>query len=272
MRKLSALSYSYVVTTNPVYGAAAKRLILSWAGTNQPTGLPIDETKLEPLFVAYDLTRPGFSSEERSVVEAWLRGIARAELAAARTNSVTAFNNWNSHRLKIIGLIGYLLDDKALIRQAVDGFRKQIERNLHPDGSSHDFHERDALRYHCYDLEPLLTLAITARQNGVALYDYAAPDGASLSNSVCFLVPYCNGAKTHAEWVNSTVGFDQRRAEAGEAKFKVGSPFDPRSALRVFDLASFFDDTFKPMVRRLANKAGARYPTWQSLLNEACRR
>ena len=42
--------------------------------------------------------------------------------------------------------------------------KKQIAANLRPDGSSLDFHERDALHYHCYDLEPLLTLAIAASQ------------------------------------------------------------------------------------------------------------
>jgi hypothetical protein len=145
MRKLSALGYSYAVTSNRVYSAAAKRLILAWASTNEPNGQAIDETKLEPLFVAYDLTQSAFSVQERAVADAWLRRIARAELAAVHAGSVTAFNNWNSHRLKIIGLIGFLLDDRPLVTHAVQGFRKQIERNLRPDGSSFDFHERDAL-------------------------------------------------------------------------------------------------------------------------------
>jgi hypothetical protein len=247
-------------------------MILAWAGANQPSGQPVDETKLEPLFVAYELTRSTFSAEERATTDGWLRNIARAELAAVRADSVTAFNNWNSHRLKIIGLIGFLLDDRPLVTHAVEGFRKQIERNLRPDGSSFDFHERDALHYHCYNLEPLLTLAGAARQNGVNLYDYVAPNGACLSKSVRFLEPYCNGTKSHAEWVNSKVEFDRTRAEAGEEKFQVGAAFDPRSALRVFELASFFDEAFKPMVCQLANKSGAKYPTWQTVINEACQR
>jgi hypothetical protein len=272
MRKLSVLGFSYAVTTNQVYSAAAKRTILAWARAYRPSGQPIDETKLEPLFVAYDLTRTAFSAEERAATDGWLRSIAREELAAVRADSDTAFNNWNSHRLKIIGLIGYLLDDRPLITHAVEGFRKQIERNLRPDGSSFDFHERDALHYHCYDLEPLLTLAGAARQNGVNLYDYVAPNGACLSKSVRFLVPFCNGSKTHAEWVNSKVAFDRTRAEAGEEKFEVGVAFDPRSALRVFELASCFDGQFKSLACQLANKSGATYPTWQTVINDACRR
>jgi hypothetical protein len=272
MRKLSAFGFSYAVTTNPAYSAAAKRMILAWVKAYQPSGQPIDETKLEPLFVAYGLTRSAFSEEERVAADGWLRSIARAALAAFRPDSVTAFNNWNSHRLKIIGLIGFLLDDRSLVTHAMDGFRKQIERNLRPDGSSFDFHERDALHYHCYDLEPLLTLAGAARQNGVNLYGYVAPNGACLSKSVRFLVPYCNGTKTHVEWVNSKVEFDRTRAEAGEEKFQVGAAFDPRSALRVFELAALFDDAFKPMIGQLTNKRGAKYPTWQTVINDACRR
>jgi hypothetical protein len=272
MRKLSALSFSYAVTTNQVYSAAARRIILAWAKANEPSGQPVDETKLEPLFVAYELTRSAFSAEERAATDAWLRSVARAELTSVRTDSVTAFNNWNSHRLKIIGLIGFLLDDRPLVTHAVEGFRKQIEQNLRPDGSSLDFHERDALHYHCYDLEPLLTLACAARQNGVHLYEYVAPNGACLSKSVRFLVPYCNGTKTHAEWVNSKVAFDRTRAEAGEEKFEVGAAFDPRSALRVFELASFFDDQFKSLVCQLAHRNGAKHPTWQSVINDVCRR
>jgi hypothetical protein len=269
MKKLEALGYAYAVTSNPVYSTAVKRVILSWARTNQPTGQPIDETKLEPLFVAYDLTRPVFDAEDRAVIESWLRTIARRELDGVRVRSITASNNWNSHRLKIVGMIGFLLNDRDLIDRAVSGFKRQIEVNLKPDGSSLDFHERDALHYHCYSLEPLLALAIVAQQNGIDLYHYRAPSGASLPNSVSFLVPYCDGTLSHPEWRDSKVKFDRERAAAGEEKFRLGVSFDPRSGQRVFEMASFFDDQFKPLVSRLAGNSGAEYPTWQSLVNDA---
>src|SRR5712671_5946800 len=92
MRELYALGFAAAVTSNPAYGAAAKRMILTWARTNQPTGVPIDESKLEPLFVAYDLTRPAYSDEDRGVVETWLRTLARREMEGTRTSSVTARN------------------------------------------------------------------------------------------------------------------------------------------------------------------------------------
>jgi len=84
-------------------------------------------------------------------------------------------------------------------------------------------------------------------------------------------VPYCSGVATHAEWVNSKAAFDHQRAEAGEGRFKFGALFDRRAGLRVFELASFFEDAFKPLVGELAGKNGAKYPTWQALLNDARR-
>jgi hypothetical protein len=271
MKKLHALGYVYAITSNSIYGAATRRIILHWAEVNQPTGVPIDETKFEPLFVAYDLTRDAFSIADSKIVEHWLRQMARLELQSAQTNSVTASNNWNSHRLKIVGLIGFLLQDTSLIEQAVRGFKKQIEVNLYPDGSSFDFHQRDALHYHCYDLEPLLVLAIAAQQNGVDLYDYRAAHGACLAKSVSFLVPYGNGTKTHAEWVHSKVKFDRQRAEAGEKGFSSGSIFDPREARAVFQLAAVFDASYAALALRLFDRSAVEYPNWQALLNKVRR-
>ncbi|MCL5097152.1 MAG: alginate lyase family protein [Candidatus Omnitrophica bacterium] len=270
MKKLYALGYAYAVTSNNAYSSAARRIILHWAEVNQPTGVPIDETKLEPLFIAYDLTRNAFSDSDQAKVGKWLHCIADMEQQTARAKSVTAMNNWNSHRLMIVGLIGFLLRDQRLIDYAVSGFRWQIEVNLLPDGSSFDFHERDALHYHCYDLEPLLTLAIAASQNGFDLFHYQAPSGASLPRSVAFLVPYCTGKKTHIEWVHSKVAFDRQRAGAGEKKFAPGSTFDPREGRKVFELASYFNQEYRQLVSTLTHGKPTMYPTWQTVLDDAC--
>jgi hypothetical protein len=206
------------------------------------------------------------------MVEDWLRRMARLELQSARTNSMTAMNNWNSHRLKIVGLIGFLLDDQNLIKEAVRGFKKQVEVNLYPDGSSFDFHQRDALRYHCYDLEPLLVLAMAAQQNGIGLYSYQAANGACLARAVSFLVPYCDGTETHAEWVHSKAPFDRQRAAAGETGFSPGAAFNPREAREVFELASFFEEGYAPLALRLFARGGVEYSSWQAVLNKVRRR
>lgn len=272
MKSLAALAQADVVLPGGPYAVAAKRLILGWARTNRPTGSPIDETKLEPLFVAYDLTRRRFTEEEGKSVDVWLRRMAHLELQNVRTNATTAHNNWNSHRLKIVGMIGFLLADQDLINEAVRGFKTQIDLNLNGDGSSVDFHTRDALRYHCYDLEPLLTLAVAAQQNGIDLFDYRSPNGASLSKSIEFLVPYCTGARVHAEWVHSQVPFDRRRADRGETGFSPGSQFDPHRALRIFVLASFFDGRYLQLARHIAEHASTTYPNWEAVLVQVRKR
>jgi len=267
MKSLSALGYAYAVSSRQAYADTAKRIILSWARANQPTGLPIDETKLEPLEVAYALTQSRFSESERDCVGKWLRNLAAREIQTGQKKAATTMNNWQSHRLKNVGLIGFLLSDPALIDYATRGYKRQIEANLEPDGSSFDFHERDALHYHCYDLEPLLTLAIVARRNGVKLYEYEAPNGASLPKAVAFLAPYCRGEKEHLEWVHSRVVFDRKRADAGESKFIPGTAFDPRDGRKTFELASYFTDEYRPMVVKLSARVASKYPTWQLVIN-----
>ncbi len=276
MAKLEALGWTASVDeangqplASDPFAAKAKQFILAWAAVNQPTGDPIDETNLGGLFVAYDLTRPVFSPQEQQTVDDWLRHVAAEELRTGPLVHTTHKNNWNSHRLKIVGLIAYLLADPALESQVVEGYHRQVAVNLEADGSSVDFHTRDALHYHCYDLEPLLALAICARQHGIDLYDYEAPSGASLARSVQFLLPYCDGTKTHAEFVHSDVPFDQKRAAAGQATYQAGRMFDPHQALSALALAAAFDPACGVLERRISGHSNAQFASWQDVLDAA---
>jgi hypothetical protein len=271
MAKLHALGFAYAVTRDAKYADAARRFLLAWAGTNVSRGDPIDDTGLEPLIVCYDLVRSTCSTTDRKRIDAYLRQVAEAEIKSAKPGSMTSKNNWNSHRVKIIGLVGFALDDRALIEQAVSRFKAQIDQNLEPDGSSLDFHERDALHYHTYDLEPLLTLAIVAKQAGIDLCSYHSAVGASLARSVQFLIPYCDGSKSHAEFVHSKVAFDRKRAESGDARYKAGTPFDPKAGRGTLELAAYFDPSLNPLVIQLSGGGAARFPTWRMVLNEVQR-
>jgi len=272
MRKIEALGWAFAVSGDARYGSKAKEFVLAWARVNEPQGDPINETNLEPVLVGYDLTQAIFPADERGIVEAWLRKIAGTLIERQKKKTkASSFNNWQSHRLKMLGLCGWLLQDKALIERAVSGYREQITNNLLPDGSSFDFHERDALHYHCYDLEPLLSLATAAKQQGIDLYDHVGSNGASLGKAVEFLVPYCYGSKTHAEFVNSKVEFDRKRAEAGQGEFAIGHPFDPKEGLEVLEMASRFDERFALVVAGIKGKKTARCSSWQMVLNEVRR-
>jgi hypothetical protein len=266
MRKIEALGYACAVTQEDKYATASRKFLLAWAGTNVSRGDPIDDTGLEPLIVTYDLVRKTVSPADRGRIDTYLRQVHEALVKSDKAGSGTSKNNWNSHRIKIMGLIAYVLEDKQLIARAVEDFKKQIEQNLEPDGSSLDFHERDALHYHCYDLEPLLTFAIAARQTGIDLYQYRARSGASLPKSVAFLVPYADGSKTHAEFVTSKVAFDKKRADSGDAHYKAGTLFDPKAAKRTIELAAYFDPSLDPLALQL-NGGKGRFGSWRMVLN-----
>jgi hypothetical protein len=241
---------------------------LAWARVNQPTGDPIDETNLDSLFFAYDLTRTTFSPDEMKLVETWLRKIAEVEIANRNPKSSTGINNWNSHRLKIVGLIGFLLPDQKLIDYVVNGYKQQIADDLNPDGSSFDYKERDALHYHVYTLEPLLVLARAAQMNGIDLYSYQAPSGASLPKSIAFVIPFIEGTQTHMEFVNSTVKFDRDRAAAGEGEYAAHS-WDPKAGNGMLWLNYFFDAKMVPLYIKVNASKATKYPGYNFVILDA---
>lgn len=265
MHKIFCLAYAWAVTDKADYAAKAGKFLAAWAKVNRSRGDPIDDTGLDDAIVAFDLVQKQLPAEDRKEIEKWLRQVAEAELKSG----THGYNNWNSHRLKIMGLIGFALEDKKLIDAAVEGYKKQIDRNLKPDGSSIDFHDRDALHYHTYDIEPLLTLAIAAQMNGIDLYHYAA-GGASLGKAVAFLFPYCEG-KEHKEFVNTKVGFDRARAKAGQAEYEAGHPWNPKAAAGTLILNGFFDkETSGKMLRTIGVKF-TNYPSFEAVVEEAQR-
>jgi len=274
VHKMYALAVSYQVTRRREYLDKASVFLIAWADSNFSRGDPIDDTNLDPAIEAYDMLKGGLVPGERKRISRWFNRVADAEIHARfnEPSRATAHNNWNAHRLKIIGEIGFAIGDKTLQQYAIAGIKEHIGRNLLPDGSSEDFVSRDALHYHLYDLEPLLKLAIVLqRATGVNYYTWQAPSGSSLEKSVQWLLPYLDGRQTHAEFVNSTVDFDKRRAQNGEAAYKAGTMFEPRSGVATLILAAYFDNTLMELARRLLG-SDQQYPTWQAVINEVTKK
>ena len=269
MPRIYALALVYRVGRDKKYLEKAGEYLHAWATRNTPKGDPIDDTNLDNAIEAYDMIKDDLPSAKEAIIKDWLKRTADIEISSPRNNPSrsTSYNNWNSHREKIIGEIAFAIGDTALESYTIRGLRAQVGRNLNPDGSSIDFASRDALHYHVYDLEPLLKLAIVLqRATGVNYYVYQSPTGSSIKKSVDWLVPYLNGQKTHPEFVNSTVPFDKERAKNNEADYKAGSLFDPKNGVRTLLLAARFDGDLLPIARKLLLTEDA-YPAWQSVVN-----
>lgn len=252
MPKIQALALCWTLDADARCAARAGDYLQAWAETNRPTGDPIDETGLEPAIFGYRLLRAELPAAQRDAIDGWLQATARAEIASRNPTRKTATNNWHSHRLKIVGLIGFALRDEKLIAYARHGLKQQLNDNLLPDGSSIDFVERDALSYHTYDLQPLLTLALAFAERGEDFYRWKTPQGASLQKSVAFLLPYLDGRQTHAEFVGSNVRFDKARSDHREAGHVIGAAYDPRNAASAMELAAAFEPEYAALARQLA--------------------
>ena len=268
-RKMYALALVYRVTGHRAYLDKTTVYLFDWASTNIPRGDPIDDTNLDPAIEAYDMIKDKLVYGENKRIRNWLSRTAQAEIDAPynQPGRASATNNWHSHRLKIVGEIAYAIGDVALERYCVAGLKEQIGRNLHADGASDDFVTRDALHYHVYDLEPLLKLSIVLKgATGVDYYAYEAPSGSSIKKSVDWLLPYLDGRKTHAEFVNSTVEFDRQRAKNGEAAYKAGTMFEPKNGVATLLLAGWFDPAMIEPARGLLGSTD-KYPAWQAVVD-----
>jgi Alginate lyase len=267
MNKMFILALQYRITNNRKYLNKCAEFLGAWARINKANGDPIDDTNLDKAIEAYDLIKKDMSSTDKKQIEQWLTETAWAEINSKRMKAgrATAINNWNAHRLKEVGEIGYTLNNQDFIKWTIDNLKSHININLFPDGTSLDFKERDAMHYHIYDLEPMLKLAIMIdRANGPNFYTYESPNGSSIKKSVEWLIPYINGEKQHEEYVNTTVKFDRDRAKNNEPGFAPGTMFKPELALPVLKLSVYFDNTQAELLKKVNHND----TNWQMVLDE----
>ncbi len=266
--KIYALALLYKVKGTKEYFDKAITYLKAWATVNHPTGHPINDTKLDRVLEAYDMLRPEMNETEKNIIDSWLIQIAEKELLLHQKGKSSTFSNWHSHRLKVVGEIGYILDNKTYINYAINGLLLQIDTNLNSDGTSFDFLERDALHYHAYDLEPMLCLAIILkRATRKDYFNYVSPKGASLKKSVDWFVPYLTVEKTHAEYVHTKVKFDIERANNHEKGFTIGKNFQPQQGLYTLSLAAWFDSSYLLIIDKV-KKSENDISTWQIVLNK----
>lgn len=262
--KAQALAWAWAVTGDERYAAKGREFIDAWVKVNRSDGNPINESKVESLIEAYDLLRDSYDAAGRARVDAWLNERALAVWNDDRGRK----ENWQSHRLKIVGLIGATTGSDKVWRLADDGFKAQIGTNFADGGESIDFKRRDALHYHLYAVQPLVKLACVAQHKGERLFDYTAGNGASLREAVDFVSPYATGQKQHVEFAESQVAFDRKRAKAGEKAYAEHA-WNPKTSVAFYAEAGCVDPAYDKLAARIAGGAASPYVNWRSVLNAA---
>jgi hypothetical protein len=255
--------YAGYGTDNPQFGQKSKEIITAWAKKYKPTSNPINENKFTAFFWAYHLYKNYFSKTEQEIVENWMHEIALAE----KNRKQTPNNNWEAKRLKIIGIIGSILQDENLMNYSVEGYKKFIATAYFADGTSNDLHHRDALSYHVSGIKPCLTAFINLSQFNPEfnLYDYETENGASIKKSVEYVIPYATGEKQRKEWINTKVELDKKRAAAGIEKYQPGKLFDPKQAWEMFQWACYYNPEWYSIFE---NENTPKYTSsWIGLLN-----
>ena len=269
MAAVARLMRYWQVSGDARAAAALRRFITAWARTYRPTGNDVNENKLYPLLVAYHGLRGEFAADEKAAVDAWVSELGALHAAAVGTS--THYTNRYAKHVRLAAIAGMILGKDEWVATAREGVRRFVSRSLYADGSSLDLKRRDTLTYHASGLRPVVELAMLAGDAGPALYKWESPEGGSIKRSVDFVVPYALGEKTRREWTHSKVDLDRRRAEAGLEKYQSGRAYDPKDALKLMEEASYFDPTLMRVVRHLTGSAAERFPTWQTLVNEAAR-
>lgn len=244
------LGLGFALSREETYLRAAERYFAAWLDVYRVSLNPIDETGLDNVILAYDLLGERLSDDLRRKMARFMRELATGYLAVQPDpGKSTTVNNWQSHRVKLIALSAFVLNEPGLIAESRQAFQRQLDHNLRRDGSTLDFEQRDALHYVVYDLEPLLTAALAARAHGLDWYNMKGRSGASLDTALQWLEPYAAGLRVHEEFAHTTVNFDRTRAAAGLPGFS--GPFDPKVGTMLYHLAARLGPRWSDLATRL---------------------
>ena len=259
------LAVAWRLSGDPRFLDATGRYLEGWADIYQLSFNPIDETGFDTLILAYDLTRSQLPASTATKLDAFWRKMAVGYLDAMDAGPRNAETNWQSHRIKLATLAAYSTGDPILVDRARRAFRKQIDVNLYADGSTYDFHERDALHYVTYNLDPLMMAALAAQAHGEDWFAWASASGASLPKSLDWLAVYARGDKTHIEFANSKIQFDRDRAASGQKEYAPHA-WDVANGVGTYSLASLLDGRFLMLREDIVKRTGKQPPVWAEIL------
>jgi hypothetical protein len=229
-------------------------LLDAWASTYQPSFQPVDETVFDSMIDAYAITRTSLPAATLQKMEYLLRNWSKGYSDYVQSPNASR-NNWSSHRIKLATMAAAALGDRELFDAARAAFKEQIGLNLHQDGESMDFVQRDALFYQVYDLEALVRAVMAARTRGEDWLTMPGANGATVLAGLNWLVPYARGERTHQEFVHSTVSIDAQKAQAGVAGY--AGKWEPKNGGKLYWLAATVNPAYRPVAQAIVSE-----PAW----------
>ena len=252
------LALAFRRTGKDEYRNAARAILTAWTHVNKPTGNPIDETRLDGFLWGLDLLGPDMESH---AVRDWL-GRWQAAKRNWKFGPNTETNNHKTHHFKILLMLDRLLDQTSdYARDLSEAERHLIVNLASPDGSSIDYHDRDAMHYHVFDLEAWNEIALVTECCGPAV-----------DRAFGFFEKTVREDPEHIEFANSTAPIDHKRATAG---FGYAQPkaYDLRDAAReIFSYATLSGRHVPAELWQEAREGGthsnlfyeARYYLWRA--------
>jgi hypothetical protein len=215
----AVLGLTYRLTHNINYLDKAKNILLSWAEKNQPTGNPIDETRLDGMIWAYDLIACDLSKQDKFLILDWFKRMKEKKISWV-FGKKTSVNNYRIHQLKMLLLLNKIINHQDDWQKDIATAESYSRINLNPEtGVSIDYRERTALYYQNYVLQPWLEISLLT---GCCQQ--------SVKKAFSFLDKKIFFHQLQGEFSHSHAKIDELRAKGGFAYAKKGKQFDKEKA------------------------------------------
>lgn len=223
---VNALALGYYLTGNQSYARRAVLLLRIWflnpatrmnpnlnfaqavpgVNTGRGTGL-IDVRDIPRLLDSITLlegsTAMTRADEQglRKWFTAYLKWLQTSKNGKDEADAKNNHGSWYDQQLVGIALF---LGDKDLARQTAETAEtKRIALQIQPDGSQPlELARTKSFSYSVFNLDALMRLAQEADHDGVDLWSYRAPDGASIRAALDYLVPFAAGTK---KWTHEAI-------------------------------------------------------------------
>lgn len=237
--------------------------VLGFIGFWAPMGHPITEYHIVTRVFegVIDKNIAAFGPEERALINTFADRFAMAMISTYDNPSLllnpldnkpyatdVQYNNFHSIRIHCVAYMGRFLGIQAYLDWAHTMLLKQVGDNLNPDGTSYDLVHRDSIGYHVYNMRPLVKAADILRSTpaykDVDYYTYKASNGASIQQSVRYLIPYVLGEKENYMLAKSSLKSDTNSTNYNKR-------WPPEDARALFLDAAKYDDEIARVARQM---------------------